>query len=144
MKTVVVDASVALKWFVDETGSDQARRLLNPNLSLIAPDLIIPEVCNAAWKLARLNAITSTQYEAIAQHIGYYFTSLAPLFPLATASAALASRLDHPVYDCFYLALSESYQAQVVTADRRLLKRVAKTPSQVLTIDLYEMDLARL
>ncbi len=48
MKTVVVDASVALKWFVDEAGSNQARLLLIRDLSLVAPDLIVAEVCNAA------------------------------------------------------------------------------------------------
>ena len=51
--TLVVDASVALKWFVDEDGSDRAVALLDGDEPLIAPDLVVAEVCNAAWKSLR-------------------------------------------------------------------------------------------
>jgi predicted nucleic acid-binding protein len=47
----VVDASVALKWFLDEEGSEHARRLKSLE-EVIAPDLIVAEVSNAAWRLA--------------------------------------------------------------------------------------------
>ena len=48
--TFVVDASVALKWFVEEDGSERAAALLASKDLLIAPDLIVPEVCDAAGK----------------------------------------------------------------------------------------------
>ena len=51
--TVVIDASVALKWFVEEQGTDQAAALLAGNDLLIAPDLIVAEVANAGWKAVR-------------------------------------------------------------------------------------------
>jgi len=40
---------------------------------------------------------------------------------------ATSLALDHPVYDCFYLALAEREQSVVVTADRRLITRLAQT-----------------
>jgi predicted nucleic acid-binding protein len=40
----------------------------------------------------------------------------------------IASQLDHPVYDCFYLALAEARDALLVTADRRLLRKLRGTP----------------
>ena len=43
----VVDASVAVKWLVEEPGSAEARELLAGEDSLLAPDLLVPEVCNA-------------------------------------------------------------------------------------------------
>ena len=49
--TLVIDASVALKWFVEEQGSDKARGLLSREERLIAPELLLAEVFNAAWWL---------------------------------------------------------------------------------------------
>ena len=46
--TLVVDASVAIKWFVEESRSDAARAVLTSGESLVAPDLVVPEACNAA------------------------------------------------------------------------------------------------
>ena len=44
---LVIDASVAAKWFVDEPRRDQARDVLGRGMDLIAPDLILVEVANA-------------------------------------------------------------------------------------------------
>jgi predicted nucleic acid-binding protein len=49
---VVVDASVALKWLVEETGSDLAERVAAQH-ELIAPELIVAEVQNALWRVER-------------------------------------------------------------------------------------------
>jgi len=54
--TLVIDASVACKWFIAEPQSDSAEALLAGGEVLIAPDLIVPEVCNVAWlKLRQRN-----------------------------------------------------------------------------------------
>ena len=48
--TIVVDASVALRWCFQLNGSDRAEELLRSDDHLIAPDLVIAEITNAAWK----------------------------------------------------------------------------------------------
>ena len=48
--TIVVDASVALRWCFQLNGSDRAEELLRSDHHLIAPDLVIAEITNAAWK----------------------------------------------------------------------------------------------
>ncbi len=48
--TLVVDASVAFKWFAQEDGTDRALVLLEREEPIVAPDLIVAEICNAAWK----------------------------------------------------------------------------------------------
>ena len=53
MMKVVVDASVAAKWFLPEIHSDAAARLLDPAIALYAPDLIVPEFGNILWKKIR-------------------------------------------------------------------------------------------
>jgi predicted nucleic acid-binding protein len=51
-----------------------------------------------------------------------------PMRQLAAAAARLAIELDHPAYDCFYLALALQEQCPVVTADQRFHDIVGKHP----------------
>jgi predicted nucleic acid-binding protein len=120
--TLVVDASVALKWFVGEDGSDRAVALLDSDEPLIAPALVLAEVCNAAWRSLRCREIDEAQFTEVATDLAQVFQRLVPLDRLVRRAAALARELDHPIYDCFYLALSESEGAPLVTADRRLVE----------------------
>lgn len=140
--TLVVDASVALKWFVSEEGSTQAATLLAGLDSLIAPDLIVAEVVNAAWRAVRAGVMLDIQHDGVAARLGAAFDGLVPLAPLAPRAAVVSRLLDHPAYNCFYLALAEARAARLVTADRRLLGRVAGTPWARLTTDLYAMPSA--
>ena len=50
MTEFVVDASVALKWFVPEVDSDLAEQLLVSGAKLHAPRFLAVETINAAWK----------------------------------------------------------------------------------------------
>lgn len=126
--TLIVDASVALKWFLDdEPYAPAARTLLHAGEPLLAPDLIVAEVCNAAWLGVRAARLRQPQAEMIAR-------SLPPLFHMLVQSAALAERavviagqLGHPVYDCFYLVLAETRGSILLTADARLLRKLRNT-----------------
>jgi predicted nucleic acid-binding protein len=124
---LVVDASVALKWFVDEQGSPEAGALLTRGDSLIAPDLIMPEICNGTWKLVRRGMMSQTQQVAAVTRLASILDELAPTGPLAPRALVISSALDHPAYDCFYLALAEQRGTVVVSADRRLIQRVSGT-----------------
>lgn len=126
--TLVIDASVALKWFLtDEPGGDRALAVLRSGTVLMAPDIIIGEVCNAAWKSARLGRITRTQLHALANVLPRFFDTLATSVQLIARAVEIADRLDHPVCDCLYLSLAEAGQANFVTADDRLLGKVRGT-----------------
>jgi antitoxin FitA len=46
----VVDASVVIKWFVDEVHAEAARRLPEDQYELFAPDLLWLEYGNILWK----------------------------------------------------------------------------------------------
>ena len=132
----VIDASVALKWFIEEDGSAQAAALLTGPHTLIAPDLIIAEVANAGWKAVRSGGMTRDQHDHAAARLPLAFDSLVPLAPLAPRAVAIARDLDHPVYDFFYLTLAEARQATLVTADGRLLRRLQGTQWAPLAVDL--------
>jgi predicted nucleic acid-binding protein len=55
--TVVIDASVALKWVIEEDGSDRAGALLLEE-PLAAPDLLVVECANVLWAKARRGVLT--------------------------------------------------------------------------------------
>jgi predicted nucleic acid-binding protein len=129
---LIVDASVAIKWFVDEPGADRARILWQRRADLIAPDLLIPEVCSAMWRKVRLRQAVPDQAAEAADRLRTNLVELRPTAALARAAMALAFALDHPVYDCFYLALAELERSSMVTADQRLLARLAGSKFEVL------------
>ncbi len=122
---VVVDASVAVKWFIQEPDRPAARRLLEPDSRLVAPDLIVAEVASAVWKRVVAGEGDPRQAPLMAASLPRFFARLLPLAPLAARALEIASALRHPVYDCFYLALAEREEATLVTADRRLIGRLA-------------------
>lgn len=124
---LIVDASVAIKWFVDEPGSGVARQLWRDQPDLLAPDLMVLEVCNAAWRKVRLGQASRAQAEQIAERLRQGIVDLRPTAPLAPRATEIALTVDHPVYDCFYLALAEREGAELVTADQRLNERLRRT-----------------
>lgn len=129
---VVVDASVAIKWFVEEPGSGPARRLWREASELMAPDILVAEVCNAAWKKLRRQEISAAQADALAQLLVSGPVTYKRTHVLAPRAFAIALALGHPVYDCFYLALCEAQGCAMVTADRRLVTRLEGSPWQGL------------
>jgi predicted nucleic acid-binding protein len=125
--TWVVDASVAVKWFVEERGSSAARAVLASGESLLAPELILVETSNTAWKKVKRKEMTSEQGEAMVRAVPMYFERLVPSGALVARAYALANRLNHPVYDCLYLALAEVESVELITDDARLVKAVTRT-----------------
>jgi predicted nucleic acid-binding protein len=135
----VIDASVALKWFVEEADSLTARGLVASGELLIAPDLVVAEACNAAWRLARRGEILPGQAGIIAADLPGAFAELVPLSQLSVAATAIAQALDHPVYDCFYLALAVARDTVVVTADERLIGRLRASPHAARAVTLHDL-----
>jgi predicted nucleic acid-binding protein len=137
--TLVVDASVALKWFLpDEPLGAEALAIVRSEAVLIAPDLLIAEVCNGAWRSARLGRIGRGQVDQIAAILPRFFEALIGAAGLAPRAVAIASELDHPIYDCLYVALAEARQIRLVTADARLLEKLRSTAWAANTVHLAD------
>lgn len=123
--TLTVDASVVVKWFVDEPLSEESRLLLAHRLHLRAPAILLSEFANTIWKKVRRGEIADS---------GPYFDELAAipkivdLLPDADVierAACIAVEIGHPVYDCLYLACAEATESAAITADRRLADKAA-------------------
>ncbi len=123
----VVDASVAIKWFVEEELSDHAFRLLDNTSLLEAPDLIVTEVANATWKKATRGEFSTGQAGIIVTAISHYIPSFRRLTGLVERALEIAFQLNHPIYDCVYLACAEASGGMLITSDKRLCKAAEGT-----------------
>ena len=116
---LVIDASVAVKWLVSEEDSVAAEQLLGRGHVLHAPRLLVSEVLNAIRNKERSGDITSQQAFEIANQATRLSVLWANDEQLGAGALQLALDLQHPIYDCMYLALARDIGGLVVTADRR-------------------------
>ena len=123
----VVDASVAVKLLVDEPDSDVARELAASGRELHAPRLMASEVANVLWRKARQGQIERADAGAAMALLSDMPVRWNDDETVGADAVRLALALDHPVYDCVYLALAHRIGATVVTADRRFVTAVSPT-----------------
>jgi predicted nucleic acid-binding protein len=121
----IVDANVACKWYLDEPGSAAARRLLDDDGVLAAPDIILAEVANVVWQRRRRGEIGASQTAEIARHLPTALV-LVPAREIVERALEIAVAIDQPVYDCLYIATAERFEAPLVTDDRKLLAAIRK------------------
>jgi predicted nucleic acid-binding protein len=124
---VVVDASVAIKWVVEERGSDLAARLLDGR-PLHAPPLLLIEAANALWVMTRRGSIDGAGAADALEHLRRAPFAALPDVDLTPRALQIAQALGHPVYDCIYLALALVREVPVVTADRRFVAAAGRDP----------------
>ena len=125
----VVDASVLVKWLVDEEFSVEAATLLDRGFTLVAPGLVFAEATNALWAMHRRGDMSAADLADAAKLLEDVPVSVpVSMLELAASAARLAVDLGHPAYDCFYLALAIQRQYPVVTADIRFHDRVRAHP----------------
>ncbi len=128
---IIVDASVAVRWYARDAWTELADALAERS-DLTAPDLIVYELSNALWKIARAGSIPDVQASDGLKRLPGA-VDLVSAGRLAPRAFAIARILNHATYDCFYLALSETLQAPFVTLDRELFNRTRGTPWAGLT-----------
>lgn len=132
MKLFVVDASVAVKWFLpaaSETLQEEALELLSrytrEELRLLVPDLFWVECASVAWKAVRANRLPKPEAEAaLAALIQYDFPTV-PTPNLLTDAFQIATDFGRSVYDGLYIALAVQTNSQLITADERLANALA-------------------
>ena len=134
--SLVIDASVALKWVLAEPGQAAADALLDEDLT--APSLWLLEAANALWRRAQRGELSADEAGERLSELFNAPVTAAPIEDDLSAAAALAQRLGHPVYDCLYLALALREQTQVVTADRRFWTVVQAAPDLADRVRLLE------
>ena len=128
MSVVIVDASVAAKWYLkgpDEALKEEAfgllHRYVRADLRLTVPDIFFAEVANVLWKAVRSGRISKS--------VGVESLALLAERKIPTASSthllqpafAIATAFNRTVYDGLYVALAIESNGQFVTADQKLV-----------------------
>lgn len=123
-EAVVVDASVALKWFLTEGDSDRAEQLMATR-DLLAPSLILSEVGNGLWSKRIAGGIDRELARDMMAKLPRLFREIVPIERLMSPAINIAYELEHPIYDCLYLAVARERGLPLVTADQRFISKVA-------------------
>jgi predicted nucleic acid-binding protein len=133
----ILDASVAAKCFIEEPGSEDARRRVLSQLDWIAPDLIFLEIASVMTKAVRRSAIELEAAERAVSALPTLVASDVAGRDLCDRAFALAVAHGFSAYDASYLALAEREQTRVLTADRKLVERAEAVGLGAL-VDLLE------
>ncbi len=137
---MVLDASVAVKPYLEEPGAEAATELLVGTAKLLAPELIRIEVAGALCRRVRRGELEPGEAEERAQHwlaeLNKGLFTLTPDGNLLPEAIALSTKLKHPLADCLYLAVAIRFHAPLITADRTfherahpLYKKISMLPS---------------
>jgi predicted nucleic acid-binding protein len=124
--TVVIDASLALKRVLQEEHTEDAVALRDHWLenmeSVIAPPIFKPEVTNVLHQRVRRGQLSRRD---AADMLEILVSAVAAVEPPSLYSRALtlASELElSSAYDALYLALADSEECEMWTADQRLVR----------------------
>jgi predicted nucleic acid-binding protein len=123
MSLIVIDASIAVKWVVQEEGTTEALALRGGN-KLIAPDLLVSECADVLWKKVIRGELERQEAMLAARLLSAADIELLGTRGLLETAARLAIQLNHPAYDCTYLALAIGQDCRFVTADERFIRKV--------------------
>jgi len=136
--TWVIDASVAIKWVVDEPGTEPA--LLLRRHRLVAPDLLVPECANILWKKVRRQELSEAEAMLAARLLQRAEVQLQPMRHLLEPATKLAVTLGHPAYDCTYLALARALSCAMATADEQLCRKTLAIGFEPKVVRLADVE----
>lgn len=119
--SLVLDASAVVRII---EGSPQAAAFQQAVLEaelVLAPELMLTEASNALWRLQRAGQLQPEGLQQCLSRAAALVDHIEPDRHLQVEALALACHLDHPVYDCLYLALARREAAVLLTADQKLM-----------------------
>jgi predicted nucleic acid-binding protein len=133
---IVVDASLAVKWFLPELGAEAAAALLLEQGEILGPDMLAVEV--HATLVRGANMVKSNRLEAETAILRFQMmiesgevTLMRSLPSQIDRAATLALNLGHPLKDCIYLALAMELECDLITCDERFAAKAKEVWDQV-------------
>ena len=117
---IVLDCNAAVEMVRKTPRGRGFRSLMLKDEKVITSELLKAEVRNAFWKYVRADLLDADQAEVLVEKALDLVDEFVPLEDNAVESFAEAMRLNHPVYDLFYLTLARRNAATLFTADKKL------------------------
>jgi predicted nucleic acid-binding protein len=127
IKSYVVDASVAIKWYLPEIYCDYAIHLQNPDYHLHQPNFFLLEIASIITKKLRRREIDLGEANAILRDIRQINFKWHEDSHLLQNAIDIANQTARSLYDCLYLSLAIKVQGQMVTADRKFYDALQPT-----------------
>jgi len=126
MQEVVIDASVVVKWFVEEENSDQALKIrdkyINGEIKLIAPSIITFEILNALYYKRLFSESEMREISEALEAFSFELYYLKGEYVEKTLEVVFKN--DITVYDASYIALAIIKDTYMYTADEKLIERL--------------------
>jgi len=120
---LVVDASIAVKWYLSEEDTPQAIALFRQPFKLVAPPIIHLEVLSVLTKAARKNKLEMAYTQTLINRWNSLLAQKALFLPEPEPghqqAVSLSFTTGHTFYDCLYLSLAKHLHAPLATADTR-------------------------
>jgi predicted nucleic acid-binding protein len=105
---------------------------------LVAPDIVLTEAANVLWKAVKRALLTPEHADARLTNLPSFFNRLLPTFDLVPEALTLGMAVDVPVYDCVYVVAGRRAGANLVTADTKLMAKLAGTPDHSNVIHIAD------
>lgn len=145
---LVVDASVALKWVLQEADSHLAKALVLSDQVLLMPDFWLNEACNVLWLQVRRRLLTADEAR---EGLGLLRAQVEPTptadLGLQEVALDIGIAVNHSTYDTMYLAFAIAMGAeQVIAADGPFVRAIQMHPERSIAgmvLPLHEWAEAR-
>ena len=132
MITLVLDASVAVKWAIPQANEpltnesvDLFKRYRDGAVDFVVPDVFWAELGNVLWKGAKRGRWSRADAENAADDFASQEFTTVPTSNLLPEALNIAFIYDRNIYDCLYAALAVQAKADLITADERLANALA-------------------
>jgi predicted nucleic acid-binding protein len=133
---IVLDTSVALAWYLNEAFSPAARqwqeKILAGTVHAMVPSLHYQEFANVLRTAVRRNEIEAPLAEDI--FLLHLDAPLDVVEPLRQVLLATALKFDCTVYDGTYIALADTHECILLTAERTTTPWVVKLGKRAVSL----------
>lgn len=137
--SIVLDTSVAIKWFFKESYEKEALLLRDAfregACPLLAPDLIYPEFANTVWKRVNFHNLAIKEGIRIIRIFQRVPLEIVASKDLLEDAFSIAAQHKCTVYDALFLALSNERSCQIITADRKFYEDVSPIFQNIVWIE---------
>lgn len=116
----VLDTSAAFEVALNGISAEKIRTVLKEADTVISSSLYLAEVPNVIWKYVRAGQLSESNGSILLTELYQYVDEFTDCPENAVESLHESVRLNHPVYDMFFLTLARRNNAMLLTMDKRL------------------------
>ena len=132
---IIIDASIAVKWFHEEVDSKQAEalqeRIVKGEVRAMVPPLFFYEVANALMFKARSEAEQVSLAHQVLRSMPLQVVEV--IYTIFPDAIHIARKYKLSVYDSVYVALAVSTGVPLITADQNLFRVIGAPIAALLS-----------